>query len=635
MLRLPTAFYQQRYAGDIASRVDGNSAVADLVSGPLATTLVGLLMVVIYGGVMLAFDPVLAAVGVVLGAVNMAGIAAVQRILADENIKVKHFGGMLAGSMMHAVQIVETIKAGASEHEALVRLTGNQARLTNASQRVTTVAGLLVVLPPLLSLVTTAAVLGLGGGHVIDGVMSVGALVAFQTLLTQFNRPFGDLVGLGSSMQTLQAELARLDDVEQHRIDPVFDPLPRAPAAASLAAGPARREPPRRLSGRLELRDVTFGFNRTIDEPLIKRLSLTVRPGSRVALVGSSGSGKSTIGRLAAGLLRPWEGEILYDGFSIDEIPRDVFTDQVGMVDDQTLLFSGTIRENLTLWDEAVADRDVTRAAMDAGIHREIVRLRSGYSARLSEGARNLSGGQRQRMEIGRALIRNPALLILDEATSALDPVTEALVDDNLRRRGCTCLIIAHRLSTIRDCEEIIVLRQGKVIERGTHDELMADTGGFYAQLQTLGDGVSSSSTAAPVRSGRQTAVAVTATVSSTVPEAPRSRTATCSSPRPCRGSMTGSRRPRYRPWRSAIATMSDHRTRRPGRGAGALWRGGHGRGQPAASLDDPGAVWRVTSGQVDVFYLRPRSGPGPRAATSPLPRRGGGLDLRAGRGPQ
>ena len=220
---------------------------------------------------------------------------------------------------------------------------------------------------------------------------------------------------------------------------------------------------------------MTFGFNRTIDEPLINRLSLTIRPGSRVALVGASGSGKSTIGRLAAGLLRPWEGEILYDGFPIDEIPRDVFTDQVGMVDDQTMLFSGTIRENLTLWDDAVADREVTRAAMDAGIHREVVRLRNGYSARLSEGARNLSGGQRQRMEIGRALIRNPALLILDEATSALDPVTEALVDDNLRRRGCTCLIIAHRLSTIRDCDEIIVLRQGKVIERGTHDELMAD----------------------------------------------------------------------------------------------------------------------------------------------------------------
>ena len=337
--------------------------------------------------------------------------------------------------------------------------------------------------------------------------MSVGALVAFQALLTQFNRPFSDLVGLGSSVQTLQAELARLDDVEQHPIDPVFATAHLAPTAVTAPPVQTGIDPPRRLSGRLEFRDVTFGFNRTLDEPLIKRLSLTLRPGSRVALVGSSGSGKSTIGRLAAGLFRPWEGEILYDGFTLDQIPRSVFTDQVGMVDDQTLLYGGTFRENLTLWDETVSDRELTRAAMDAGIHGEIVRLRHGYSAAVSEGGRNLSGGQRQRMEIGRALIKNPALLILDEATSALDPVTEALVDDNLRRRGCTCLIIAHRLSTIRDCDEIIALRQGKVIERGTHDELMAVAGGFYAELQALQESVGSSLAAIPSWSSRQTIV--------------------------------------------------------------------------------------------------------------------------------
>ncbi len=609
VLRLPTAFYQQRYAGDIASRVDGNSAVADLVSGPLATTLVGLLLVVIYGGVMFAFDPLLAAVGVALGALNMAGIAAVQRVLADENIKVKHFGGLLAGSMMHAVQIIETLKAGASEHEALVRLTGNQARLTNASQRVSTVAGLLVVLPPFLSLATTAAVLGLGGGHVIDGLMSVGALVAFQALLTQFNRPFGDLVGLGSSLQTLQAELARLDDVEQHQIDPVFNAAPAAPGAVIASTDSNGHDPPRRLSGRLEFRDVTFGFNRTVDEPLIKRLSLTIRPGSRVALVGSSGSGKSTIGKLAAGLLRPWDGQILYDGFSIDQVPRAVFTDQVGMVDDQTLLFSGTIRENLTLWDDAVADREVTRAAMDAGIHREIVRLRNGYSARLSEGARNLSGGQRQRMEIGRALIRNPALLILDEATSALDPVTEALVDDNIRRRGCTCLIIAHRLSTIRDCEEIIVLRQGKVIERGTHDELMSDAGGFYAQLQTLQDGVSSSLASAPARPGRQTMVTVTATINEPVPEGALAANGHAQQST----ALARIADPVERPPLLAVATpVETIPARRPADLGLALALVGEvvtAAGNQPLPLDDAGAVWWVTSGQVDVFYLRPEPG--------------------------
>jgi NHLM bacteriocin system ABC transporter peptidase/ATP-binding protein/NHLM bacteriocin system ABC transporter ATP-binding protein len=597
VLRLPIAFYQQRYAGDIAGRVDGNSAVADLISGPLATTIVGLLMIVFYGGVMLAFDPVLAAVGMCVGVLNLAGIAAADRLLVDANIQASHFRGRLAGSMMHAVKIIETIKAGACEHEALVRLTGHQAKVTNASQRIATIAGLLVVMPPMLSLAMTAAVLGIGGGRVIDGILSVGALLAFQTLLAQFSRPFGDLVGLGSSVQLLQAELARLDDVQQHAIDPVFDPRCLRPAvgSGSPAIDPALREPPRPLSGRLEFRDVTFGFNRTIDEPLLNRFSMTVRPGSRVALVGSSGSGKSTIGRLAAGLLRPWEGEILYDGFSLDEIPRDVFTDQVGMVDDQMMLFSGSVRENLTLWDESVSDRDLAGAAMDASVHREVIGRRGGYSARLSEGARNLSGGQRQRLEIARALIRNPALLILDEATSALDPVTEALVDDNLRRRGCTCLIIAHRLSTIRDCDEIIMLRQGKVIQRGTHDELMTDAEGFYAQLQTLQNEVGPSPPAPIERPRRVPAVAPTAIAAATghaLVAAHRPSTNGHSDPGPTALRRVGGDEPE-----DLVAILM--------RDCEVVTTAGN-RPLP---LDDPGAVWRVASGQVDVFYLRPESG--------------------------
>jgi NHLM bacteriocin system ABC transporter peptidase/ATP-binding protein/NHLM bacteriocin system ABC transporter ATP-binding protein len=487
-LRLPIAFFQQRYAGDVAGRVEGNTWVADLISGPLATTAVGLLMLAFYAAMTFTIDPTLTAVGVAIGGLNLLGIAAVDRALTEEQLKIKQDRGKLHGAMIRSVQIIESIKASASEPEALLRLTGHQARATNASQVVGRLGGLLIVLPPFVSLATTAAVMGIGGGRVIDGAISVGVLVALQTLMAHLNRPFGDLVALGSGVQTLRAELARLDDVLDYPVD-----RPATTGKAEVVG-----EHPRRLSGRLELRNVTFGYNRSVDEPLIRDFSMAIRPGSRVALVGGSGSGKSTIGRLAVGLIRPWSGEVLHDGSKIDDIPREVFTDQVAMVDDQTFLFRGTIRDNLTLWDETISQVDMVRAAIDASIHRDLIARPGAYHSELVEGARNLSGGQRQRLEIARALVRNPALIVLDEATSALDPVTEAIVDDNLRRRGCTCLIIAHRLSTIRDCDEIIVLRQGRVVQRGTHDELMADQGGDYFALQSLQDAAESPPGPAP-----------------------------------------------------------------------------------------------------------------------------------------
>ncbi|MFO0910154.1 MAG: NHLP family bacteriocin export ABC transporter peptidase/permease/ATPase subunit [Isosphaeraceae bacterium] len=482
VLRLPISFYHQRYAGDVSGRVDSNSLVAELISGQLATTIVGMMLVVFYAAVMIRFDPFLAGIGLLLGSLNLAAISFSSQFLSDENLKIKQIRGRLYGCMMRAIQTIETIKSSALESETLVRLTGYQARVTNSYQVVGIASALLVSLPPLLMLFTTAAVLWVGGTHVIQGLLSIGALIALQTLMASFNRPFADLVRLGSSVQSLEAELSRLDDVQQFPLDVTFKE-PDAPPGQPVVATPI---PPRRLSGLLELRNVTFGYNQTIDEPTIRRFSLEIQPGSRVAIVGTSGSGKSTIGKLVAGLYRPWEGEILYDGFRIDQIPRDVFTDQVALVDDQTFLFAGSIRENLTLWDDTVAERDTTRAAIDAAIHRDIIRRRGGYHSTLSEGARNLSGGQRQRLEVARALVRNPAILVLDEATNALDPITESLVDDHLRRRGCTCLIIAHRLSTIRDCDEILVLHQGRVVQRGTHDELMADAEGYYYELQTI-----------------------------------------------------------------------------------------------------------------------------------------------------
>ena len=303
--------------------------------------------------------------------------------------------------------------------------------------------------------------LGLGGRQVAMGSLSIGALVAFQTLLASFNQPFRDLARLGSQVQELRADLDRIDDVRHHQIDPVLEARPAWPAGMETQTRRGQTLPSPRLSGHLELREVTFGYNRTVEEPLIKGFSLIVRPGQRIALVGGSGSGKTTLARLITGLYQPWSGSILHDGKPIAEIPRELFVNSVAMVDERIAMFQGTVRDNLTLWDELISSKRLIQAGLGAAIHRDLLRRRGGYDAVVAEGARNFSGGQRQRLEIARSLVRDPSLLVLDEATSALDPKTEAIVDDHLRRRGCTCLIIAHRLSTIRDCDEIIVLCRG------------------------------------------------------------------------------------------------------------------------------------------------------------------------------
>jgi ATP-binding cassette subfamily C protein len=331
-------------------------------------------------------------------------------------------------------------------------------------------------------MLTTVLILIVGGYYVIHGRMTIGALVAYQGMMGSFLGPVASLTNLGSTLQELRGDLIRLDDVLEN------------PKAAELYAdgNPNSVEgaaaPKLRLEGALELKDVTFGYS-PLEPPLVDGLSLRVRPGERVALVGGSGSGKSTIARLICGLYEPWSGEILFDGRPQRDWSAEVMSQSLGMVEQQIMLFEGTVRENLSLWDRTITDRALERASQDARIDDVIRDLPGSFAAELIEGGANLSGGQRQRLEIARALVSDPAILVLDEATSALDSETEAVIDANLRRRGCTCVIVAHRLSTIRDCNEIIVLERGKVVERGTHDELW-QAGGHYAALLRYQDTV-------------------------------------------------------------------------------------------------------------------------------------------------
>lgn len=471
VLRLPVSFYSQRSAGDISGRVNINNRVAELLTGDFATTLLSVIMVVFYAVLMFSYDVVLTLVGILIAALNVMFLRAVSRKRSDLNQRLANDAGKLVGTSMNGLQLMETLKASGMESDFFTKWSGYQAKLLNSQQEMGAVGVMLIAVPPLLTSLNTVVLLSLGGMRVMDGYLTIGTLVAFQSLMASFMGPINQLVSMGAKIQAMAGDMNRLDDVLAHRLDPQV-----AAGMASEASPPAAR-----LEGYLELRNLTFGYSR-LEPPLIENFNLTLRPGARVALVGTSGCGKSTISKLVMGLYEPWEGEILFDGKPRETYPRQTLINSLSIVSQEIALFEGSLRDNITMWDNTVAEDQYLRAAKDACIHDVLASRPGGYDSQVHEGGGNFSGGQRQRIEIARALAINPRILVLDEATSALDPITEMQLDDNLRRRGCTCLIVAHRLSTIRDCDEIIVLHKGKVVQRGTHEE-MSQVDGLYATL--------------------------------------------------------------------------------------------------------------------------------------------------------
>jgi ABC-type bacteriocin/lantibiotic exporter with double-glycine peptidase domain len=365
--------------------------------------------------------------------------------------------------------MIESLKATASESDFFARWAGSHTKLLNIQQRLGRLTQSLQLIPVLLSALATLVVLTLGSGYIMQGVITVGTLVAFQSLMESFSQPIVSLVNLGSSLQDVQAGLKRIEDVFNYRTG----------TEDTRTAGVAEKKV--KLQGSVAMQGVTFGYS-PLDPPLIRDFSLQIRPGARVAIVGRSGCGKSTVANLVSGLYAPWEGEILFDGKPRNRFTRATLNNSISMVDQNLFLFEGTVRENIALWDHTIADRHIIQAARDACIHDDIAARPGGYDSLIAENGKNLSGGQRQRFEIARALATSPSVLILDEATSALDARTEQMIDINLRKKGCTCLIIAHRISTIRDCDEIIVMDRGTVVQRGTHSELVAE-GGHYLEL--------------------------------------------------------------------------------------------------------------------------------------------------------
>ncbi|MCK1275958.1 NHLP family bacteriocin export ABC transporter peptidase/permease/ATPase subunit [Bradyrhizobium sp. 61] len=469
VLTLPMEFFTQRHSGDLANRVAASEQIAQLLSNGVAANALNLVSVIFIAITMAFYDGLLAAISVAMALLNVVVLRLVARQREDFNRKLVIERAKLNGSTIEIIRTIETIKAGGLEDDAFARWAGFQAKVLNAERDLGVYSTFLDACPIFLTGLTIAVVLGVGGLRIVDGALTIGGLVALQALLASLVEPVNALVQQTTAFLTIKGNLFRIEDVFNYPARPLV-PIEHAPAGM-----------PPKLSGRVELKDISFGYS-ALEPPLIEDFSLVVEPGRRVALIGSSGSGKSTIGRLISGLYRPWSGDICIDGWPLAEIPQEIFTNSVAYVDQEILLFEATARDNLTLWDDTVPEASVSRALKDAVIHEEVAVRAGNYDCQIAEDGRNFSGGQRQRLEIARALVGNPSVIVLDEATSALDPIVEKAIDDNLRRRGCTCIIVAHRLSTIRDCDEILVMNNGRVVQRGTHQELLAE-GGEYVQL--------------------------------------------------------------------------------------------------------------------------------------------------------
>ena len=482
VLQLPMKFFSQRMAGDIEQRRQANANIAELLVNTFAPLIINTLMLIFYLLVMASYSITMTAVGLISVAINIffSYLISLKRInitrvmMRDE--------AKLYSSTVSGIEMIETIKSSGAENGFFAKWSGYQASVNSQRVRFARINATLGRIPLIVMELVNDIILIMGVYLIIKGKFTAGMVLAFQGYLTHFLLPAQSLVSAGQSLQEMRTEMERIDDVMEYSKDSILDSDKDKNKGKTVSEGKEEREAGK-LSGLVELKNVTFGYSR-LSKPLIEDFSLTIKPGMSVAFVGGSGCGKSTLSKLISGLYRPWSGEILFDGKSIEEIDRDRFTGSVAVVNQNIILFEDTIANNIKMWDNSIEDFEMILAARDAQIHEEIMRRQGGYSYKIREGGLDFSGGQRQRIEIARVLAQDPTFIIMDEATSALDAQTEFEVVSSIKERGITSVVVAHRLSTIRDCDEIIVLDEGKVVERGTHDQLMA-LGGVYKELVT------------------------------------------------------------------------------------------------------------------------------------------------------
>jgi ATP-binding cassette subfamily C protein len=478
LLKLPLQFYAQRYSGEISSRQKLNDNMAEILSGKLADTCINILMMIFYAILMFYYNPKLTLIGILFASLSFFILKLFSQNRVDANMKMRQDFGKVVGDSIAALQAMETIKVSGQESYFFSKWSGRYAKAINSMQTLQIASQSITVFPVFFNSITTMCIYLIGGLSVIEGQMSIGTLVAFTALMYNFQNPIKDLVDLGGELQNLDGDLKRLDDVLQAKPESIL----------WTNQNNALHGWPLQLKGRVTLENITYGYC-PIEPPLFQNINLDIAPGKWVALVGASGSGKTTLSNIICGLFQPWEGAVLFDNHRRQDIPRPVIINTFAAVSQDIFLFEGTIRDNLTLWDSTVPNEVLYKACEDAAILDVVQAIPGGLDGHLLEGGVNLSGGQRQRLEIARALVTNPTILVLDEATSALDAETEHIIIERLHWRGCTTIMVAHRLSTIRDCDEIIVLEKGMIKEQGTHTQLWKQQG-IYANLLKMSDGI-------------------------------------------------------------------------------------------------------------------------------------------------
>ena len=466
ILRLPIEFFSQRMVGDLQSRQSENASIAETLVNVFAPLLFNTIMIVVYLVFMIGKSWILTLVGVATVVLN----AFISQYIAKVRVNISRVqsrdNARLAAMTSKGIEMIETIKSNGAEESYFDSWSEVQDSVTKGKTKMARTNQFLGLVPAFISLLANYSVLILGVYYTIVGQFTIGSILAFQGLLTAFLTPATTLITSGQTLQEMRTSMERVDDVLEYPLD-------------ANATREIETDDYSKIKGNLILKDITFGYSR-LDRPILSNFNLEIKQGQKIAIVGTTGSGKSTLSKLISGLYSPWSGEIIFNGKKMEEIDHEIFTSSIAVVDQDITLFEDTIMNNIKMWDESIEDYEAIMACNDAQIHNQIISRDGGYNAPVLEGGKNFSGGEKQRLEIARSLAADPSIIILDEATSALDAKTEFDVVKAIKARGITTIVIAHRLSTIRDADLIVVLERGHIVEQGNHDELMALKGSYY-----------------------------------------------------------------------------------------------------------------------------------------------------------